>query len=168
MLACVDVDYRGASKAVAACVLFEDWTASDVVETIVAVNGDVAHYEPGQFYKRELPCLVSVLRRVPVSLEAIVVDGHVWLDGSARPGLGARLYEALAERIAIVGVAKNKFGDGSGSAAITRGASSAPLYVSAVGLDPATATASIEQMAGPHRIPTILKHADRGCRDYKL
>ena len=56
MIAILDVDYRD-EKAVAACVIANDWTdaqpAAEFVETILHVEP----YVPGEFYCRELPCL---------------------------------------------------------------------------------------------------------------
>jgi deoxyribonuclease V len=60
MLACVDVDYRAAG-AVAACVLFRSWSDADSAGELVQAIADVEAYQPGQFYRREMPCLLSVL-----------------------------------------------------------------------------------------------------------
>lgn len=93
MLACVDVDYRE-DLTVAACVLFREWV--DASEATHHVDGGprAAEYEPGQFFRRELPHLLRVRALVTEPLEAIVVDGYVWL-GQDKPGLGAHLHEAL-------------------------------------------------------------------------
>src|SRR5205823_5903515 len=88
MIACVDVDYRG-DEAAAACVLSAGWAdeapAGELVERVVGV----APYVPGQFYKRELPCLLAVLRQVAEPIDVVVIDGYVWLEDESRPGLGA-------------------------------------------------------------------------------
>src|SRR5690349_17389598 len=148
MLACVDVDYRG-TEAVAACVVFRAW--SDAVSAAERCEriAEVAVYEPGAFYRRELPCLLSVLRTVDEPLESIVVDGYVWL-GNDRPGLGAHLYEALGRRVAVIGVAKTRFA-GADAEAVLRGGSRRPLYVSAAGLDGTTAAHCIASMHGGYR-----------------
>jgi deoxyribonuclease V len=162
MLACVDVDYR-AVGAVAACVLFRDWSDADNVDEFVQAIADVAAYQPGQFYRRELPCLLSVLAAVSDPLETIVVDGYVWL-GEEKPGLGAHLYEALGRRVPVVGVAKTRFA-GADAEAVQRGDSRRPLYVSAAGLDPLTAARHIQSMHGVYRIPTLLRRVDQLCRE---
>jgi deoxyribonuclease V len=161
MLACVDVDYRGAG-AVAACVLFRAWGDDVSVADRVEVIAEAAPYEPGQFYRRELPCLLSVLGLVADPLETIVVDGYVWLGGD-RPGLGAHLYEALGRRVAVIGVAKTRFA-GAEAEAVHRGGSRRPLYVSAAGLDGKTAAQYIESMHGRYRLPTLLRRVDQLCR----
>jgi deoxyribonuclease V len=160
MLACVDVDYRP-DEAVAACVLFHGWSDEEVAAEHVQRVPEVAPYQPGQFYKRELPCLLAVLGLVSAPLEAIVIDGYVWL-GQGRPGLGARLHEALGGRIPIIGVAKTRFA--SARAVEVVRACTRPLYVTAAGIDAATAAGHIQTMHGPYRIPTLLKRVDALCR----
>ena len=61
----------------------------------------------GEFYRRELPCLLAVLQNIPKP-DVIVIDGYVWL-GSGHSGLGAHLYDALNQTGAVVGVAKSRF-----------------------------------------------------------
>ena len=162
MLACVDVDYRG-EHARAACVLFQTWTAPVAEETLVERIDTVHRYVPGEFFRRELPCLLAVLARTPTLPETIVVDGYVWLDAQHRPGLGARLYDALAGQAAVIGVAKSAYA-GTAAIPLQRGRSAKPLWVTAVGMDERQAVDCIRQMDGPFRIPTLLKAVDRACR----
>lgn len=161
MLACVDVDYRE-TGAMAACVLFRAWTDAVSAAERVEVMTEVAPYQPGQFYLRELPCLLSVLNTVGEPLEAIVVDGYVWLADD-RPGLGAHLYEALGRRVAVVGVAKTRFA-GAEAEEVLRGGSCRPLYVSAAGLECSTVAEYIRTMHGAYRLPTLLRRVDQLCR----
>ena len=59
MIACVDVDYRDVG-AVAACVCFEHWDdGTPVLDTAIEIHG-IEPYEPGRFYRRELPCILAV------------------------------------------------------------------------------------------------------------
>lgn len=164
MLVAVDVSYR-TEGAVAGCVLFHSW--SDPTETGVHVAriADVASYEPGAFYRRELPCLLAVLGEVQAQLEVIVIDGYVWLSEDHRPGLGAHLFEALGSRTAIVGVAKTGFAGSRFAVPVLRGSSGRALFVTAAGVEPAVAAGWISAMHGAHRIPTLLKRADRLCRE---
>jgi deoxyribonuclease V len=162
MIACVDVDYRDGGAA-AACVLLHDWAdavpSGEHVERIAAV----APYEPGQFYRRELPCLRAVLGRVADPVDVIVIDGYVWLAGEARPGLGAHLFEALGRTVPVIGVAKTQF-EGAGGVPVLRGDSRRPLIVTAAGMDAATAARHVQAMHGPFRIPTLLRRVDQLCR----
>jgi deoxyribonuclease V len=163
MIACVDVDYRD-SEAIAVCVLFQTWDDGFSADEKVERIPKVAPYEPGQFYRRELPCLLAVLARVRESLEAVVVDGYVWLGDEQKPGLGAHLYEALGRTIPVIGVAKTRFMSAT-AAPVKRGKSERPLYVTAAGIDLEVAVRHIQNMHGRNRLPTLLKRVDRLCRD---
>jgi deoxyribonuclease V len=125
MIACVDVHYRGAI-AVAACVLFRDWTDAEPKQVIVECMEHPAQYEPGRFYKRELPCLLKVLERAKEPLAAVIVDGYVWLSGQQKPGLGAYLHKALGGAVPVIGVAKSRFSGAGSAETIFRGSSRRP------------------------------------------
>ena len=162
LLACVDVDYREVG-AVAAAILFLDWsTAEPLAEHVVAVER-VLPYRPGAFFERELPCILAVLARSRWPIATVVVDGHVWL-GAGQPGLGAHLYEALGRQTPVVGVAKRAY-PGAPAVELLRGDSTRPLYVTAAGVELAIAADNIRRMHGVHRLPTLLKRVDRLCRD---
>jgi len=161
MLACVDVDYRP-DHAIAACLTFSDWPDSTPGNTFVSRIDDVEPYTPGQFYKRELPCLLEVLRPVASTLDVVIVDGYVWL-GAGRHGLGAHLYEALRRKVAVVGVAKTEF-NGAPAEEVLRGMASRPLYVTAAGIEVVDAAVHVRSMHGVYRLPTLLKLVDRECR----
>lgn len=163
VIACVDVDYR-TDHAAAACVLLRDWTDAKPSAELVARIDAVAEYEPGAFYKRELPCILAVLSRVSDPLACVVVDGYVWLDANSRAGLGAHLYRALGESTPVVGVAKTRFGDGTFAVEALRGASLRPLYVTSAGIDVNLAADHVRAMHGPYRIPTALARVDALCR----
>jgi deoxyribonuclease V len=161
MLACTDVDYR-ASEVAAACVWFRDWAdAAPSAEHVVVSSSPPAAYRPGRFFERELPYLLSVLDPLP---DIVVVDAHVWLAGDDA-GLGAHLYEALDRAHAVVGVAKQPFRDQTRAIPVLRGASKQPLYVTAIGMDVNEAADGVRRMHGAHRIPTLIKRADRLARD---
>ncbi|MBZ5588146.1 MAG: endonuclease V [Acidobacteriia bacterium] len=157
MIACLDVGYRDAG-ATAACVLFHEWSDAEPLLELVRRVPDAAPYEPGSFFRRELPCLLAVLRGLTRLPDTVVIDGYVWL-GESRPGLGAHLHGALGGRSAVIGVAKTPF-RGAPAQEVTRGHSRSPLYVTAIGMTASEAAARIRCMHGPFRIPTLLKRAD--------
>jgi deoxyribonuclease V len=164
MIWCLDVQYRPTGADVAA-VGFVSWTqAEPSVERVESSEHAPSPYEPGQFYKRELPLLLAVLAQVrrEQPVDVVLIDGHVWLRPD-QPGLGAHLYQALDPRPSVIGVAKTRYRDGI-ALPVARGDSHKPLYVTAVGLDPRQAAAQIQQMHGPHRIPTLIKRADQLAR----
>ena len=125
---------------------------------------DVQPYQSGQFYKRELPCLLALLEKIEMPLSYIIVDGFVHLDANKKAGLGKYLYHALEEKIAVIGVAKNTYKNATNNIEIYRGQSKKPLYITAEGLQLEVAKEYIHAMAGDFRIPTLLKRVDQLCR----
>ncbi|MFN7142848.1 MAG: endonuclease V [Myxococcota bacterium] len=153
-LAAMDVGY-GEAGALAAAVVFGAWDDADPVEEHVVAVPEVAPYEPGAFFRRELPCLLAVwdrLRRVG----CVVVDGYVDL-GPGRPGLGRHLHEAVG--VPVIGVAKTRF-HAAGGVEVTRGGSARPLVVTAAGVSLEEAARRIGAMHGAHRLPTLLRRVD--------
>lgn len=165
MFVCTDVDYRSDDSARAAAVFFEAWSDEKAAREQVAHITQVAPYQAGQFYQRELPCLLAVLGGHQQDLEAVVIDGYVTLDPAGRPGLGQHLFEALHEQIPVIGVAKTAFQGSPHAAQVLRGTSQTPLYVTAAGIDVQQAAQHIRAMHGANRLPTLLKRVDRLCRD---
>jgi deoxyribonuclease V len=164
MIACVDVDYRK-SCVVAACVCLRGFPDA-VAAGEHALRSTIAPhpYVSGRMYLRELPYLLEVLAPVRAGLRVAVVDAYVWLrDGS--PGIGAHLHEALGREVAIVGIAKTGFSGAVGVAEVRRGTSKSPVFVSAAGMALADAAAAVASMAGPHRMPTLVKRADSLSRE---
>ena len=158
MKVCLDVDYR-AEGAVAAAVTFEAWRDREARSEHVALIERVEDYEPGAFYRRELPCLLAVLAKLPDEPEIVVVDGYAWLGD--RPGLGAHLHRAVGWP--VIGVAKTAFA-GAQAEAVFRGRSRRPLFVTSAGLDVSAAAEAIAAMHGAGRLPTLLRRVDRLCR----
>ena len=158
MKACLDVGYR-TGQTIAACVLFRSWTDERCAGEIVERTGGAEAYAPGQFYRRELPALLAILKKVPEPLAAIIIDGYVWLREERAPGLGAHLYAALGNATPVIGVAKSHF-HGTAAAEVMRGKGRRPLYITAAGMSADTAVGHIRSMHGDFRIPTLLKRAD--------
>jgi deoxyribonuclease V len=159
VIAILDVDYRD-SGAAAAAVLASVWTDPVPVDEVVVNVPTGEDYVPGEFFRRELPCLLSVLDRCPVRPDVCVIDGYVWL-GPDRPGLGARRFEALGGSVAVVGVAKSQFrGAEPVAATVLRAGSRQPLWITAVGTDVASAAERVRSMHGGYRLPTLLTRAD--------
>jgi deoxyribonuclease V len=163
MIAFTDVHYFE-TYARAAAAVATDWS-SDHPSRVVTVKQPAPNdYQPGQFYKRELPPLLALLDQIDEPIETIVVDGYCTLSEDGAAGLGAYLYEAIHARIAVVGIAKNRFRCTTHAIEVKRGESKNPLYVTAVGMDLDFAARQVRDMAGPHRIPTLLKRVDRAAR----
>lgn len=162
MIACLDVHY-GEDGACAAAVAFHDWMDAIAAEEMIVQVNEVQPYEPGQFYRRELPCLLAVIKALP-PMEILIVDGHVWLDSGTAPGLGAHLFQALDGKTPVIGIAKTRFRGATAACEVLRGESRRPLYVTAVGMTPELAAEKVRSMHGEHRLPTLLKRVDSLCR----
>jgi deoxyribonuclease V len=165
MIACLDVQYQD-TTACAAGIVFRDWLDAKALEEKVIQLADIQPYESGQFFRRELPCLMAILQRLP-KIGIVIVDGYVWLEGEGKPALGACLYDALAGQATVIGVAKTKFRGAHGVCEITRGRSRRPLFISAAGMHPEEAAKHVRSMDGDYRIPTLLARADYLCRHEK-
>ena len=162
MILAIDVQYEGDVGYVAG-VMFEEWSASSPLSEHASSVTNIAAYEPGSFYKRELPCILQLLREHKLQPSTIVVDGYVFLDGKALPGLGKRLFNALSHRATVVGVAKEPYAGISDEFALLRGRSKKPLYITSTG-NPEYARKCIAGMHGNNRIPVLLKRVDQLCR----
>jgi deoxyribonuclease V len=163
MLLAVDVHYRG-SRAVAAGVLFQDWEDREPFLELTVPCATAVAYEPGQFYLRELPCILELLKQIEGTPDAIVIDGYVYLGSDRSAGLGKHLFDALQGRSAIIGVAKSRFRDAPAEAEVLRGGSRRALYVTAVGVSEPDAKSCIARMHGEGRLPVLLRRADRLSR----
>ena len=161
MFAAADVQYLPTGEARAALVLAGDATFATITTEKVVMVAEVVPYVPGEFWRRELPCLRAVLDGV-AGLSLLVVDGYVDLDPSGRAGLGAR---AAAEfGVPVIGVAKTRFATATHAVEVRRGGAARPLYVTATGLAAAEAADLVRAMAGRHRMPDGLRRVDALAR----
>ncbi len=164
MILAVDVYYdKTTAKAVG---LLFNWKDEKPSGLVTAHIDRIAPYEPGQFYKRELPCIQALLEEVNMDdVEAIIVDGYVYASNTKAYGLGGHLYEDIARRVPVIGVAKTPFKNNEETCLeICRGESKTPIYISSIGMDVAEAAVEVGGMHGEFRIPTILKELDRLTR----
>ena len=154
-------------KAKTVAVQFKDWTDEVPDHVYSEVISDIAAYESGEFYKRELPCIVSLLKQVDLaSITAIIIDGFVVLDDEGALGLGGYLYDTLHQKIPVIGVAKNNFARiNTLKIPVYRGDSKKPLYITAKGIDLQKAASLVQDMHGEFRFPTLLKEVDRLGRE---
>jgi len=159
----IDVQYVDTTAYVAG-VAFNKWHAKSATAEYSSTVENIAEYEPGSFYKRELPCILSLLKEHKLAPKTIVIDGYVYLDGKQAPGLGKKLFDALGAKTEIIGVAKKPFVNIGDDFALVRGESKKPLYVTSTG-NVVAAISSIKGMHGANRIPVLLKRADQLCRE---
>ncbi len=161
MILAIDVYYteKGA-KTVG--VGFENWGDQSPMATFIDHNSEIAEYESGEFYKRELPCILRLLDQIDLSqLDCIVIDGYVILNDTGKLGLGGHLYEILEHKIPIIGVAKTRFAQNEkNNRKVLRGESQKPLWITAAGIGLEEAAQKIQNMHGEYRMPTLLKQLD--------
>ncbi|WP_299673175.1 endonuclease V [uncultured Tenacibaculum sp.] len=155
------------SKAKTVCVSFNKITDETSIAITDEIIDGVSEYVPGEFYKREMPCILSLLKQFDLEeITLIIVDGYAILNNEGKLGLGGYLYEALEKKIPVIGVAKSQFNtENKYARELFRGESKKPLYVSAIGLDLNDAYNAIKDMHGNFRMPTLLKVLDTKTRE---
>jgi deoxyribonuclease V len=138
MIAAFDVHYLEDGRASAAAVLFSDYSDSEP-ETVYTkfLTAGAADYIPGELYRRELPCILTLLKQINKALDEMIVDGYVMLGN--KPGLGQHLFESF---------------DGI-----------RPLYLTSAGMEQKKASERIKMMHGAYRVPTLLKRVDLLARE---
>ncbi|NML57290.1 endonuclease V [Chryseobacterium cheonjiense] len=148
------------------CIAFEAWDSETETEIFTEKTTVTAGYESGAFYKRELPCILSLLNKINLNEgDMIIVDGYVTLDNKGKIGLGGHLFEALEGKIPVIGIAKNEFiSSDDQRRTVFRGESKTPLFVTAIGVYVDEVKVKVEQMHGNFRIPTLLKKLDQLTR----
>lgn len=160
MVLAIDVHYKDInSKAVG---ILSNWNDQEPIEVFIKTLPNTVDYIPGQFYKRELPFIMEILKEINYqTLEAILIDGYVYIDNDKNFGLGGYLWESMDKKVPVIGVAKKKFlGNSDTVVEILRGKSKKPLFVSSIGIDTKQAAQKIKNMKGEYRMPTILKLVD--------
>ena len=162
----IDVHYRSeVTKTVA--VLLDDRADSEAKQFLIKYSGEADAYVPGEFYRRDLPCLLNILKDVnPEAIDCVIIDGFVYLDDLQKPGLGAYLFQKLEEKIPVIGVAKSNFLKNKNSSfELLRGDSTKPLYVTAAGISLDEAAQNIAKMDGNFRMPTLLQQLDTKTKE---
>jgi deoxyribonuclease V len=166
MIVAIDVHYRE-KFAKSISIEFDNWQAETPSKINEVFIKEVYEYIPGEFYKRELPCIVEVLKKSSKEeIELIIVDGYVTLDDSGKFGLGAYLYKELRKKIPIIGVAKRRFANNIKNVIeIQRGKSKNPIFVTSVGIDLIEASQKIKNMKGDFRMPDLLRILDQKTKE---
>ncbi len=154
--------YRDYAKA--CCVVFQAAPKDTIISEYTKIVDPIAEYIPGEFYKRELPCLLSVYEEIKENLDLVIVDGFVFLPGGKK-GLGAHFFDALGSRTPVIGVAKTYFRGVTQCIRVNRGTSRRPLYVSSIGVEPAFSAEFVKKLDGNNRIPNVLKRVDALTRE---
>lgn len=155
------------NKAKTVCITFIKWDDKEPCKFYTEFSDAFEPYISGEFYKRELPCILSLLKLIDLrNVEAIIVDGYVVLDDEENYGLGGYLFDKLNKAIPVIGVAKSSFAKiRKNKQEIFRGKSKKPLYITCLGMDINIAKQKIIEMNGGFRIPALLKRLDQLTRE---
>ena len=170
MIYCFDTYYKD-DYANTAVIGIENWNSETPDFELTEITKNIQEYESGAFYKRELPCLLSIINKIPLDSknDILLIDGYVVLSDEGKLGLGGYLFNELKGEIPVIGVAKNNFHTlNKLKKEILRGNSKKPLYATALGIDLEKASFHILNMHGEYRMPTILKEVDSFSRVISL
>ena len=91
--------YYSSGKAYTVGVVFSSWSQK-YPDQIISTESEIEEdYIPGEFYKRELPCIMNLISGA-INLQyfdTIIVDGFVMLPGDKK-GLGAKLWDLVKDK----------------------------------------------------------------------
>ena len=167
----VHFDAEGAN---AAAVAFDDWAAAEPDKTYVTrVAAVVPPADAAPIKKpprgapdlKALPGLLQLLQDHALAPEVIVIDGFVHLDAQETPGLGWHLHQALLQAtgrtVPVIGISRKAMAVTPAQFEVVREEETAPLIVTCIGIDLASAKARLRTLHGRRRVPTLLKRAAR-------
>ena len=166
MIVIVDADYNeGTMKGHVAGIVCRTPYDSAPRAIVTATVDNIEEYCPGEFYKRELVCAEAVISQLELSeLEMIIVDGFADF-GTEKRSLGAYVYDRY--QVPVIGIAKNPYKPCLvPDTEVLRGQSLKPLFVTCQGISHESAKEIVRNMAGEHRIPDMVKAADKAARDW--
>lgn len=153
--------YENYAKTI--CLCFDEWSDRTYTSIYDETLDNSVEYIPGEFYKKELPYILSIMRQINLqNVNYIIIDGFVFLDDNNKFGLGAHLYESLDNKIPVIGIAKTNFATiEKNKKYLYRGKSKNPLFVTSIGINIEQAMEKVKLMNGEYRIPTLLKELDK-------
>ena len=157
-----DIDDK--TIATVAGIRFTGIESNTLLNEYKTIVHNVSPYQSGQFYKREMPCLLDLIKKIKEPFDVIIIDGYVYLDDKDRAGLGKYLYDELSIKKPIIGIAKTHFYGITSEYAVYRGMSKHPLYVTTIDFDINIAKELVQGLQGKHRIPDIIKAVDKLSR----
>lgn len=162
----IDVSYQDNNAKVVGG-FFENWNDEKFIKVSQKIVNNIKEYISGEFYKRELPCILEFLNDYDINeIELIIIDGFVFLNDDNKQGLGGYLFESLDKRIPVIGVAKTSFHNNNKNVIdVLRGNSKKPLYISSIGIELLKASDLIKNMFGNNRMPNIIKQIDTQTRE---
>ncbi len=94
----LDTYYYSDTEAKTVGVIFNNWEDTEPSQILETWTYDFGPYIPGEFYKRELPCMLDLLKKVPdlKDYDAIIIDGLAHLPPCQKEGKDIISEEALS------------------------------------------------------------------------
>lgn len=166
MVVIIDADYNEETReGHVAGIVAKNILSEQEEYVITAFVTEIEDYIPGQFYRRELQSVDSIISQIEKGdIEMIVVDGYAD-SGTEEHALGTYVYEKY--NIPVIGIGKNKYDRCVlENLEVYRGESKKPLYVTSKGMDNEQAKTLVKKMAGKFRIPYLVKYADNRARNW--
>ncbi|MCW1968987.1 MAG: endonuclease V [Anaerolineae bacterium] len=148
----------------AAGICFQRLQSQSVDFVVTAILQPVAEYKPGEFYQRELPCLIELIKKLETLPKIIFIDGYVWLQND-QLALGGRLYEYLDRKVIVIGIAKSFLRIAGENISMYYKSSHRPIYISAAGLSLDDAMQCVKEMPYQGHLPLMMKYADIAARN---
>lgn len=109
MILAFDTYYYG-ETAKSVCLCFNNWLDSEPVTTYEEIICGISEYEPGLFYKRELPCIMSFLKKVELTcIEFVIIDGYAILDDYGKKGWVTYCLKSLKGEFQLLDLRKQNF-----------------------------------------------------------
>lgn len=178
MILLTDVFYNEElNSAHIAAIAISDWSSDTIIKSWeIDKNGIDCEYIPGQFYKREMPCLIDLWKQIDDNdksqISTIIVDGFydIW---NGKSGLGHHFHDWLTENgydVEVVGIAKSPCRETSEfTLPVYRTEESktskcrSALWVNGSNMSNDYQT-KVLNMSGKYRIPTMIKAVDKLSR----
>lgn len=169
MVVIIDADYNEETRTGhVAGIVARDILAEKEEYVLTAIVTEIADYISGQFYRRELKSVKSIIEQMKKEeIDLIVIDGYAD-SGTEEHALGTFVFEEY--NIPVIGIGKNKYNRCVlENLEVYRGKKSQkPLYVTSKGMDNEKAKELVKQMAGENRLPYFVKLADNRARDWNF
>lgn len=80
----LDVGYKNnVAKVVGG--FFNNWEDDKLIRISHKIVENINEYVPGEFYKRELPCILEFLKDYDLEqIQCIIIDGFIFLDDNQK------------------------------------------------------------------------------------
>jgi len=151
----------GTGGAVAAAAGFDEWGDMEPLRTWTSAIAPLPRPARGEPDRRDVACVLQLLKDHALQPALIVIDGHVHLDAQETPGPGRHLFEALGGTVPVIGVSRAASSTLPAQFEVHREEDARPVFVTCAGIDLGAAKARVRNLHGRKRVPTLVKLAAR-------